>query len=88
MNNNILSKEEVLKITNKYYISYYCEDDVCVLSDYNYYNKYIYFPDNNGDIIKYNVNICAKKTIGNCIANYTKDIECFSNKCYNNYCIQ
>jgi len=38
MNENILSKEEVLKITNKYYISYYCKDDICVLSDYDYYN--------------------------------------------------
>jgi len=38
-------------------------------------------------MIEFNANICAKETIGNCITNCTKNIECFSNKYYNNYCI-
>jgi len=37
-------------------------------------------------MIKY-VNICTKETISNCVEKYTRDIEYFSNKCYNNYCI-
>jgi len=32
-------------------------------------------------MIEYNINICT------CIEKCTKDIEWFSNKCYNNYCI-
>jgi len=87
MYKNNISINEVLNITNEYYISYYCKDNICILSDYNYSNDYIYFPEKDGNMKEYIVDICTKETLGNCITKCTKDIECFSNKCYKNYCI-
>ncbi|ORX81614.1 hypothetical protein BCR32DRAFT_279613 [Anaeromyces robustus] len=90
-NTRILSKEEVLKIRNKYYISYYCKDDICVPSSYNYMGKTIEIPNKNGTLIKYITNTCRYEEIktNNCNSNIlcNNDFECLSNKCFNNYCV-
>jgi len=90
MDKNILTKEEVIKITNEYYISYYCKNDICVLTDYNYANDYIEFPDNNGNLIKYISNTCSYNNIetDNCYSiNCNNDKDCLSNKCYKSHCM-
>jgi len=90
MNYNYITKDEVLKITNEYYISYYCKNDICSLTDYNYIKSYIEIPDNNGNLIKYISDTCAYKHIQSkkCYTvKCNKDIECLSNKCYKNHCM-
>jgi len=90
MDNNYSTKEEVLKITNKYYISYYCKNNTCVLTDYNYANNYIEFPDKNGNLIKYISETCSYNVIesDNCYTiNCKNDNDCLYNKCYKNHCM-
>jgi len=42
--NKILSKNEILKITDEYYLSFYCKNDTCVSIYYDYKNPYIEIP--------------------------------------------
>jgi len=37
----IINKNEVLKITNEYFIGFYCKDEICILVDVNYDNSII-----------------------------------------------
>lgn len=66
-----------MKIANTYYISYYYENNTCALTNYDYGNPYVEFPDENGNNIKYIVEIFK----------YNNDIYILgnglSNKCYN-----
>ena len=48
----VLSKDEVLKITNEYYISFFCKNDTCI-SVNGYGDCTIEIPDENGNLIKY-----------------------------------
>ena len=50
---NSLSKEIVLKITDEFYNSYYCKNDICVLMDNEYLKPFIEIPDKNGNIKLY-----------------------------------
>jgi len=51
--NKIISKDEVLKIIDEFYISFYCKDDICVSTKNDYSEPYIEIPDKNGNKIKY-----------------------------------
>lgn len=42
-----ISKEEMLKIKNKNYRSYYCKDDICVEHCFNYNEHTIEIPNKN-----------------------------------------
>jgi len=76
MSNNYKTKDEVLKITNRYYISYYCKNDICVSTDYNYLDKTIEIPNDKGEIIKYITDTCRIDNINHCETNCTTNIEC------------
>eukprot|EP00833_Pecoramyces_ruminatium_P014793 jgi/Orpsp1_1/1188825/evm.model.d7180000067485.1 len=88
----VLSKEEVLKIKNQYFIGFYCKDDICVPTKYDYRNPYVEIPDKNGTLIKYIAKACTYDEIelNECTSalpiNCTVDSECLSNKCFKNYC--
>ncbi|ORX83211.1 hypothetical protein BCR32DRAFT_308520 [Anaeromyces robustus] len=94
-----ISKKEVLEIKDVFYISYYCKNDICVESPYDYVNPYIEFPEKNGNKTKYITYTCTYEEINlnNCLSEYcynetclpvtcNADIECLSNKCVNNHC--
>ena len=51
LQNKIYNKKDALNITNIFYISFYCKDDICVSTDYNYSDKPIEIPNNKGKII-------------------------------------
>jgi len=95
-----ISKEIVLKITDEFYHSYYCKNDICVSID-NYYNRpFIEIPDENGIIdiyisetytheyVKFK-NPPDKKCYDNrCVSiKCHNDSECLYNKCIDNFCI-
>jgi len=84
----IINKNEVLKITNEYFISFYCKDEICILVNVNY-DAFIELPNKNGDIQKYITGTCRIDNINvyDCPINCFKDIECLSNKCYNYNCV-
>ncbi|ORX80375.1 hypothetical protein BCR32DRAFT_245688 [Anaeromyces robustus] len=84
-----ISKEEVLKITNAYYISFYCKDDICVPVEYNFKQAYISIPDKNGNNIKYICRTCTYDVKANTCLTPTcnSNSDCLSNKCFNNNCI-
>ncbi|ORX33469.1 hypothetical protein BCR36DRAFT_412123 [Piromyces finnis] len=98
---DILTKKEVLNITNEYYISFYCKNDICVLVHNEYFDRVIEIPNENGTMIKYITYTCSYDNIisGKCsdktcddYGNYTyntckNDSECLSNKCFNNFCM-
>jgi len=79
--------EEVLKITNNYYTSYYCKNDICVSIDYKYNDIFVEIPDSKGDVIKYIVNTCRNDNTNECIKKCNINSECLSNRCLNNYYI-
>jgi len=87
----ILSKEEVLKITNRYYISYHCRNDICILTDNDYCTHIVEFPDENGNLIEYITDTCNYSDIQlnkcNDVTSCNNDKECLSNKCYKNICM-
>ncbi|OUM57132.1 hypothetical protein PIROE2DRAFT_65176, partial [Piromyces sp. E2] len=88
--NRILSREEVLKIKNEYYISYYCKNDKCVETNYDYRDYFIEIPDDNGNLIKYITRACTYNDIKleKCISTEKciTDSQCLSNRCIDNYC--
>jgi len=85
----VLSKDEVLKITNEYYISFFCKNDICVSVDG--YERTIEIPDENGNLIKYISNTCTYDDIksNKCIfmEKCKTDSQCLSNKCFDKYCV-
>jgi len=85
----IVKKEEVLKITNEFYISFYCKDDICVSTDYDYSEKKVTIPDKNGNRINYIVSTCSESKIkqNKCSSEEcNSDSQCLSNKCFNHHC--
>jgi hypothetical protein len=98
--NEVLSKEDVLKITDEYYINFYCKNDTCVAVDKIFNNPFVEIPDKKGNIITYITYTCTYDNIksGKCpkeICGYgsctsikcTTDSQCLSNKCIDNFCV-
>jgi len=87
----VLSKDEVLKITNEYYISFFCKNDTCVSTSYDYNDWFIEIPDENGNLIQYITRTCSYDEIKNrdskCLKNCTIDSQCLSNKCIGSCCV-
>ena len=97
--NKIISKEDVLKIKDEYYIRFYCKDEICASVENDHDNYFIEIPDINGNLTNYIVYTCNYNDIEldqcNSIKmingeNYSveckSDLECLSNKCYKNRC--
>ncbi|ORX41832.1 hypothetical protein BCR36DRAFT_587695 [Piromyces finnis] len=87
--NEVLSKKEVLNITNEFFISYYCKDDICVKTDNEYKEKFVEIPDKNERVIKYIVDTCSSEEIinGRCFSEKCiSDAHCLSNKCIDSHC--
>ena len=99
--NQTLNKTEVLKIKNKFNLSYYCKNDICVQVDRHYLPLCVEIPDENGNIKRYisktytydnlkSKNYFAASTLSNDIninIGCTSDSQCLSNKCINGICI-
>jgi len=51
--NQIINKNEVLKIRNEINLSYYCKNNNCIKVDRHYLPKFIEFPDKEGNIKRY-----------------------------------
>ncbi|ORX49952.1 hypothetical protein BCR36DRAFT_230741, partial [Piromyces finnis] len=79
-----ISKNEVLKIRNKYYLTFFCKNDICM--QYDLGQGYINIPDINGNEIEYIINMCSRSDIesNNCIVHRycNKDSECLYNECF------
>ena len=43
-----LTKDEVVKIKNVFFIAFYCKDNLCVKTDNGYIENFVEFPDENG----------------------------------------
>ncbi|OUM62837.1 hypothetical protein PIROE2DRAFT_10758 [Piromyces sp. E2] len=79
----LLSKDDVLKITDELNIDFYCKNDTCSFSSHI---DLVKFPDENGNIKDYIHNTC-NQNMDNCSGTKcTKDTQCLSNKCVDNYC--
>ena len=50
-------------------------------------DKTIEIPNNKREIIKYITDTCRINNINDCKTNCTTNLECLSNKCFNNKCI-
>ncbi|ORX49593.1 hypothetical protein BCR36DRAFT_450133 [Piromyces finnis] len=98
--NTILSKNEVLNITDNPGIKFYCRSDVCIYIGSNYRPNFIDFPSENGTLKTYILETCLYENaiLGYCDTklNYpnitystscNNHSECFSNKCINNFCV-
>jgi len=48
-----MSIEDVLKIKNEYYVSFYCKNDICVETDFMYDDETVDIPDEHGNITTY-----------------------------------
>ena len=87
----VLSKDEVLKIKNEYFLSFFCKNDTCVSTSYDYGDYIIEIPDGNGNMIKYITETCTydelKTYNSGCINKCTSDSQCLSNKCSRNCCV-
>ncbi|ORY86438.1 hypothetical protein LY90DRAFT_628908 [Neocallimastix californiae] len=85
-----MSKEDVLKIKNEEFVSFYCKNDICVRTDPLYDDKTVEIPDEHGNITTYIVDACNIKAAKE---NYCSSIECntdsncLSNKCVNKHCV-
>jgi len=79
-----ISKNEVLKIRNKYYLRFFCKNDICMQYKPGY--NYIKIPDVNGNEIEYIIDMCSRSDIesNNCVTvRYcNKDSECLYNECF------
>jgi len=51
--NRTLSKSKVSKLKNKFYLSYYCKNNICVKVDHNNLPEFIEIPDERGNIRRY-----------------------------------
>jgi len=100
INCEIISKDEVLKFKDKFYVSFYCKDDICVYTDCYYNEPYVRIPDKEGNYTKYITYTCnyEKIELNDCAygvpydnslvsVKCTFDSECLSNKCFNNHCV-
>ncbi|KAG4096699.1 hypothetical protein H8356DRAFT_1396119 [Neocallimastix lanati (nom. inval.)] len=97
----ILTKDEVLKLTDENPIKYYCKNNLCT-----YVDDYIQFPfaiflDENGNETSYIIETCTydNAILGNC-CNITRPLkekhystkcnensECLSDRCVNGFCV-
>ena len=92
------TKNELLELKNEYYSAFYCKNDICVRADNQYNNKFIEFPDENGNIKLYIIYTCTYDNIklkncfsGSCAVyndiEYYISYECNSNsECLSNKC--
>jgi len=100
INCKILTKDEVLKMKDKFYVSFYCKDDICVYTDCYYRKPYARIPDKEGNYTKYITYTCNYEEIelNDCVYEFpynnslvsvkcTSDSECLSNKCFKNHCV-
>ncbi|KAL6588336.1 hypothetical protein LY90DRAFT_517736 [Neocallimastix californiae] len=99
--NETLTKNEVSHLKDKDHQSYICRNDVCVRIDSFYYEPYIEFPDENGNIRKYILPTTMREDIAMDESDYSlktnegdrlyfkcnTDSDCLSNKCLNYVCI-
>ena len=95
-----ISKEDVLKIKDEYYIRFYCKDDICSRVDRSINKYFMEFPSINNNTTTYIVYTCTYDNIEfNRCYNDTyignekyslkcnNDLECLSNECYKNHCM-
>jgi len=70
-----MTKDEVLKLKNSFYSSYYCKDDICASTHNDYSDYTVDLPDRNGNMTTYLVQTC----------NYNKAIlgKCKTKVCFN-----
>ncbi|ORX78458.1 hypothetical protein BCR32DRAFT_282256 [Anaeromyces robustus] len=97
----ILNKNEVLKIKNKFNLSYYCKNDICVEVNRHDLPQFIEIPDKEGNIKRY---ISKSYTYNDLkLKNYryniyggpnirisykcSSDSQCLTNKCIDGACI-
>jgi len=88
INNYVLIKENVLSLTDAYYTSFYCLNNLCVSMDVNYEST-IKFPNKDGTFTEYIADTCTLKKINSneCYGlKCENDTQCLYNKCTKNYC--
>ncbi|ORX52629.1 hypothetical protein BCR36DRAFT_286464, partial [Piromyces finnis] len=79
-----LSEEEVLEITDEMEINYYCKDNICSFSNDNIYVSHT---DGHGNIKEYiHDTFSSHQKITQSKSKCTKDSQCLTNKCIDNYC--
>jgi len=84
-----MSIEDVLKIKNENYVSFYCKNDICVETAPIYEDETVKIPDKNGNITTYIVHTCDETEMEYNICKNTEcnaDSDCLSNKCINKQC--
>lgn len=92
---NYLTKDEVLKLKNAYFVAFYCKDNLCAKTNYEYTDSFVEFPDENGKMKKYITDTCPRNKFkyGMCngknqfYTNCTTNSDCLSNKCLKNVCV-
>jgi hypothetical protein len=85
-----MSKEDVLKIKDEKYTSFYCKNDICVKTDPLYDDKTVEIPDEHGNVTTYIVDTCNIQAAQNndCPSmECNTDSDCLSNKCVNKHCV-
>ena len=88
-----LTKDEVLKIKNAFFIAFYCKDNLYIKTDNSYMENFVEFPDENGRTKKYisDTHPSDEFESGRCITTRfvicTSNSECLSDKCFNSFCV-
>ena len=97
----ILTKDEVLKLTDAKPIKYYCKNNLCTYVQNNIQDPFAIFFDENEEATSYIIETCTydNAILGNC-PNITKTIEgkyystictensdCLSDRCVNGFCV-
>ncbi|KAL6628891.1 hypothetical protein U3516DRAFT_535315 [Neocallimastix sp. 'constans'] len=95
-----LPREEVMKIKNEYFLSFYCKNDICVVVDNEYIQKFVDIPDSTGKIWHYIAYTCTDDEIkqekcpreeiisGESLSLECKNnTDCLSDKCIDNHCV-
>ena len=99
--NKTLNKSKVLKIKNKFNLSYLCKNDICVKVEYISMPKFVEIPDGKGNIKRYisksytyrDLKLHNYDTIKSVEPNIylsykcTSDSQCLTNKCIDGVCI-
>jgi len=100
--NRTVNKTAVLKFKNRFNLSYYCKDDICVEIDRELLPIYIEIPDKKGNIKGYiskshryneDLKLISERNIWyfnrntDFIYNCTSNSQCLTNKCIDGVCI-
>ncbi|KAG4096534.1 hypothetical protein H8356DRAFT_441196 [Neocallimastix lanati (nom. inval.)] len=83
-----MSKEDVLKIKNENFLSFYCKNDICVQTESMYEDETVDIPDKNGNVTTYITHTCSDTELvyNRCSSIECKfDTDCLSNKCANKH---